>query len=66
MTAAENRLMMVLMRLALLDLASSGLSGPYGATRQDSPVEKSIKKARMSSSDILFTRGDRANDPKSS
>ena len=39
---------MVLMRLALLDLASSGLSGPYGQTGQDSQVEKNIKKARIS------------------
>jgi hypothetical protein len=66
MTATENRLMMVLMRLALLDLASSGLSSPYRATRQDSPVEKNIKKGRMSSSETLFTRGDKANDTKSS
>jgi hypothetical protein len=66
MTATENRLMMVLMRLALSDLASSGLSSPYGATRQDSSVEKNIKKDRMSSSEILFTRGDKANDTKSS
>lgn len=66
MTATENRLMMVLMRLALLDLASSGLSSPSGATRQDSPVEKNFKKGRMSSSEILFTRGDKANDTKSS
>ncbi len=64
MTEAENRLMMVLMRLALFDLASSGLSGPYGATRQDSQIEKNTKKARMSSSDMLFTRGDSANDTK--
>jgi len=66
MTATENRLMMVLMRLALLDLASSGLSSPYGAASQDSPVEKNIKKGRMSSAEVLFTRGDKANDTKSS
>jgi len=69
MTATENRLMMVLMRLALLDLASSGLSSPYGATKQDSPVEKNIKKGRMSSAEVLFARGDKAdkaNDTKSS
>ena len=66
MTATENRLMMVLMRLALLDLASSGLSSPSGATRQDSLAEENSKKGRMSSSEILFTRGDKANDTKSS
>jgi hypothetical protein len=66
MTEAENRLMMALMRLALFDLESPGLSGPYGATGQDSQVEKNIKKARISSSDLLLTRADKANDAKSS
>jgi hypothetical protein len=52
MTALENKLMMILMRLALLDSASSGLSCPSGTTRQDSQWEQNAKIAIMSSSDI--------------
>jgi hypothetical protein len=66
MTAVENKLMMILMRMALLDSASSGLPRPPGTTRQDSQDEQNTKIASMSQPDIPRTRRGKANDAKSS
>jgi hypothetical protein len=57
MTAVENKLMMILMRLALSDSASSGLSRPSGLTRQNSQCEQDTKTVSMPSSDKPHSRG---------
>jgi hypothetical protein len=64
MTKVENDLMMILVRLALLDSASTELSRPTGTTRQDGQREQNIRIASKSSSDILSATGKRAHDPK--
>jgi hypothetical protein len=66
MTAAENRLMMILMRLTLLDSANSGPSRSSGATQLDSKSEQDKKIASKPSLDTPRTRGERANDSKPS
>jgi len=62
MTAVENKLMMILMRLALLDAASPDLSRLYGTTRQDSQCEQDTKIPSTSSSDIPRTHREKAKD----
>jgi hypothetical protein len=48
MTAVENKLMMILMRLALSDSASSGLSRPSGETEVNLlPRQKSELKTEL-------------------
>ena len=64
MTKVENDLMMILMRLALLDSASTEFSRPTGTTRQDGQREQNTRIASKSSSDIPSATGRRANDPK--
>jgi hypothetical protein len=64
MTEVESNLMMILMKLALLDSASSEVAGPSGMTRQDGQCEQEMKITSMSASDISRTREARANDSK--
>ena len=66
MTAVENKLMMILMRLTLRDSASSVLSGPSGTAQQRSQCEQHTKIAGTSSPDASHTLGERANDRKPS
>jgi hypothetical protein len=66
MTAVENKLMMILMRLALLDSASYGRSHPPGTTLRNSQCEQETKVGNSSSSDIPRAGGGRANDRKPS
>ena len=40
MTAIENKLLMILLKIALLDSASSELSRPSGTTRKNSRSEQ--------------------------
>jgi len=62
MTAVENKLMMILMRLALLDPASPDLSCLYGTTRQDSQCEQDTKIPSTPSSDIPRAHREKAKD----
>jgi hypothetical protein len=64
MTAVENKLMMILMRLALLDSASSELSRRSSTTRQDSQCDQGSKIKSPSLSDMPQTRGEKVNDTK--
>jgi hypothetical protein len=66
MTAVENKLMMILMRFALSDSASSGLSRPSATARQNSQREQDTKIVSMPSLDAPQTRRERANDSKPS
>jgi|ERR1700730_9781511 len=59
MTEVENKLMMILMRLALLDSASSEPSRPSVRTRQEA-----TEIATMSVSDTPPTHGPKANHTK--
>jgi hypothetical protein len=66
MTAVENKLMMILMRLTLLDSESSVLSDPSGTAQQHSQCEQHTKIAGTPSPDASHTLGEGANDRKSS
>ena len=66
MTAVENKLMIILMRLALLDAVSAELASPSGTTRINSQREQDTKIACMPSSGTPRTRGERVNDGKTS
>ena len=64
MTAVENRLMMILMRLTLLDSAKSGPPRSSGATQLDSKSGQDKKITSMPSLDTPRTRGERGKDSK--
>jgi hypothetical protein len=64
MTKVESKLMMILMRLALLDSASSELSRRSGTTRHDSQCDQGSKIASPLMSDMPQTRGEKVNDTK--
>lgn len=66
MTAIENKLMMILTRLRLLDSESSVLSGPSGTAQQHSQFEQHTKIAGTTSLDASHTLGEGANDGKPS
>jgi hypothetical protein len=53
MTKVESKLMMILMRLALLDSASSELSRRSGTTRHDSQCDQGSKIASPLMSDYV-------------
>jgi hypothetical protein len=66
MTTVENKFMMILMRLTLLDSASSLLSGPSGTAQQHGQCEQHTKIAGTPSPDASHTLRERANDRKPS
>ena len=64
MTKVENDLMMILMRLALLDSASTELSRPSGTARQDGQREQNTRIASKSWSEMPSPHRRRTNDTK--
>jgi hypothetical protein len=66
MTAVENKLMMILMRLTLLDSESSVLSGPSGTAQRHSQFEQHTKIAGTLSPDASHPLREKANDRKPS